>query len=137
MKKLNARTTIFLSIITSFFIISKAIPISIGELFYIFFGTLFYYFSGWICIAYIYFLITVEVIVNLPLLITAGPEIKQAVFSAYSDPKIVPIVNAIPDYVFVLLFVDMVYFSLTASILVCRGLIKKFHILKRFGGIHS
>lgn len=140
---MHSKTTIVLSIMTAFFIMSKIIPFNIGEPLYVFFGVLFYSFVGYTCIAYIYVLVTFDVVINIPAFIAAGPMTREMFVSvAAFDSSITPyttqlIATVLTDYVVAAMLIAMFYFGITMSIVGCHFLIKRLKILRHFSSVSA
>jgi hypothetical protein len=117
---MKSQTTVFLSLMTAIYIVSNIIPFNIGEPLWVFFGVLFSYFAGSICIAYIYVLNTVWVASNI--------------FSITTVSESTAFLMPIP--VLILVLIAGTYLGCFTGIGFCRAIIKKLHLLEKFGGIY-
>ena len=127
---MNSKTIIFLSIMTTVYIISNTLLFNFGEPFYVFFGVLFYFFAGLTCIAYIYVLTTINLISEIPSILALGDSTRTAMASL--DPKL----TFIPNIFYIAVFVVGVYFAISMSIILCFFIIKKLHLQERFSFLH-
>lgn len=131
----SSKTVVFLSLITAFFIIARVFSFGFGVPLGVFFGVFFSYFVGSICIVYVYFLATLNIIVELPLLIEFGPLLKQSVLGFSDDAVFVAVASGVPDYWFTLFSIGVIYFAVTSSVLASRRVVKRLRLVERFGGI--
>jgi hypothetical protein len=128
---MKAQTTVFLSMMATIFFITKVIPLNIGEPLYVFFGVLFSYFTGSICIVFIYILNTLDLIINIPSIIAIAESSKSAMASLTSGTAPV-----LPEIFFAITFAAGTYFAVTMGIFACKALIRKLHLVDKFGGVY-
>jgi hypothetical protein len=115
---------------TTIYIISNSIFFNFGEPLYVFFGVLFYFFVGLTCIAYIYVLTTIDLIINIPSILALGDSTQIAM------TNLAPEITFIPSFIYITVFVVGVYFTVTISIISCFFIIKKLHLQQRFSFLH-
>jgi hypothetical protein len=127
---MKSQTTVFLSLMTAIYIVSNIIPFNIGEPLWVFFGVLFSYFAGSICIAYIYVLNTVWVASNIFSITTVSESTAQAYFVLTDSAFLMPIP------LLILVLIAGTYLGCFTGIGFCRAIIKKLHLLEKFGGIY-
>lgn len=127
---MKSQTTVFLALMTTIYAITSIIPFNIGEPLWIFFGVLFSYFAGSICIAYIYVLSTIDLISNICAIVAVAESTKMAMANLTSNLVVVP------DFFYATVIIAGTYLGVTIAIFGCMILIKKLHIIEKFGGIH-
>ena len=130
---MRSQTLVFLSLMTAIYAITSIIPFNVGEPLWIFFGVLFSYFAGSTCIAYIYVLNTINVTQNIFLIIAAGYSAQKALI-AY-NPNIA--VYHLPWFFYPAMLIAGTYLGCFTGIRVCKGTIKRLHLLEKFSGIHA
>jgi len=130
---MKSTTLVFLSLMMAIYAITNLIPLNLGEPLWIFFGVLFSYFAGSICISYLYVINTIDILTNIFVYIAFG-EAAQKALLAY-DPSVA--LYGLPTSFYIFVIIAGTYVGVFTGVRVCKGTIKRLHLLEKFGGIHA